>query len=257
MGHAVCHRPRRRPAGPHGTGRRRRLPDVLRLQRPGSPRPLEWHGHPPGRHHAACCPTRKFAASSAAATTSARSSRRLQRAVQSNGRPTAILIKTIKGYGMQGYEGSNVVHQKKNLNVEERQETARRLGIPLSDEATARADFYRPADGQRGTPLPDGAPDARWAATGRSRTVDCPSLAGAGSGALPGTARRFRRPAPLHHHGLRPHAVQTAGPSRTWADTSSRSCRTKPAPSAWKPCFARPASTPPKARSTGRSTAPR
>ncbi len=67
------------------------------------------------------------------------------RAMESNGRPTAILIKTIKGYGMQGYEGSNVVHQKKNLNVEERQETGRRLGIPLSDEALARADFYRPA----------------------------------------------------------------------------------------------------------------
>jgi len=67
-----------------------------------------------------------------------------ERAMQSNGRPTAILIKTIKGYGMQGYEGSNVVHQKKNLSVEERQDTARRLGIPLSDEAAARADFYRP-----------------------------------------------------------------------------------------------------------------
>ena len=38
------------------------------------------------------------------------------------------------------------MHQKKNLNVEERQETARRLGIPLSDEAAARADFYRPAE---------------------------------------------------------------------------------------------------------------
>ena len=67
-----------------------------------------------------------------------------QRAMQSEGRPTVILIKTIKGYGMQGYEGSNVVHQKKDLAVEERQETARRLGIPLSDEAAARADFYRP-----------------------------------------------------------------------------------------------------------------
>jgi pyruvate dehydrogenase E1 component len=67
-----------------------------------------------------------------------------ERAMQSDGRPTVILIKTIKGYGMQGYEGSNVVHQKKNLAVEERQETARRLGIPLSSEAAARADFYCP-----------------------------------------------------------------------------------------------------------------
>ncbi len=69
-----------------------------------------------------------------------------QRAMQARGRPTAILIKTIKGYGMQGYEGSNVVHQKKNLSGEERVETARRLGIPLADEAAARADYFRPAE---------------------------------------------------------------------------------------------------------------
>jgi pyruvate dehydrogenase E1 component len=69
-----------------------------------------------------------------------------QRAMAGNGRPTAILIKTIKGYGMQGHEGSNVVHQKKNLDVAERLETARRLGIPLPEDAIARADFYRPAE---------------------------------------------------------------------------------------------------------------
>jgi pyruvate dehydrogenase E1 component len=39
-----------------------------------------------------------------------------------------------------------VVHQKKNLSGEERVETARRLGIPLPDEAAARADYFRPAD---------------------------------------------------------------------------------------------------------------
>ena len=98
-----------------------------------------------------------------------------ERAVQSNGRPTAILIKTIKGYGMQGYEGSNVVHQKKNLSSEERQDTARRLGIPLSDEASARADFYRP---------PDDSEEVRYLTERRAalgggwprREVHCPSL---------------------------------------------------------------------------------
>ncbi len=97
------------------------------------------------------------------------------RAMESNGRPTAILIKTIKGYGMQGYEGSNVVHQKKNLNVEERQDTGRRLGIPLSDEALARADFYRPAeDSEELRYLTE-----RRRALGGSwpqRTVNCPPL---------------------------------------------------------------------------------
>ncbi len=98
-----------------------------------------------------------------------------QRAIESDGRPTAILIKTIKGYGMQGYEGSNVVHQKKNLSGEERLESARRLGIPLSDEAVARADFYRPA--------PD-SEELRYLMAHRTalggcwpqRTVNCPPL---------------------------------------------------------------------------------
>ncbi|MEO8225194.1 MAG: pyruvate dehydrogenase (acetyl-transferring), homodimeric type, partial [Gammaproteobacteria bacterium] len=99
-----------------------------------------------------------------------------ERAMQSTGRPTAILIKTIKGYGMQGYEGSNVVHQKKNLSVEERQETARRLGIPLSAEASARADFYRPGPESEELRYLE----AHRATLGGSwpvRTVSCPALA--------------------------------------------------------------------------------
>ena len=98
-----------------------------------------------------------------------------KRATQSDGRPTVILIKTIKGYGMQGYEGSNIVHQKKNLALEERQETARRLGIPLSDEAAARADFYcPPADSEEIRYL-----HARRTELGGAwpqRKVDCPAL---------------------------------------------------------------------------------
>jgi pyruvate dehydrogenase E1 component len=97
------------------------------------------------------------------------------RAVRSSDRPTAILIKTIKGYGMQGYEGSNVVHQKKNLATEERIETARRLGIPLADAAAARAEFYRP---------PEHSPEMRYLRERRAalggpwpqRLVQCPSL---------------------------------------------------------------------------------
>ncbi len=97
------------------------------------------------------------------------------RAQKSEGRPTAILIKTIKGYGMQGYEGSNVVHQKKNLNVEERVETARRLGIPLPADAAGRAEFYRPADDSEELRYLR----ARRTALGGSwprRQVDCPAL---------------------------------------------------------------------------------
>jgi pyruvate dehydrogenase E1 component len=98
-----------------------------------------------------------------------------RRAAATADRPTAILIKTIKGYGMQGYEGSNVVHQKKNLTAEERLETARRLGIPLTEAEIARADFYRPADD---------SPEMRYLRARREalggpwprRVVECPSL---------------------------------------------------------------------------------
>ena len=136
----------------HWNGTDARLADIMRILSDEEIRGIKRGGHDQRKIYAA-----------------------FQRAMQSSGRPTAILIKTIKGYGMQGYEGSNVVHQKKNLSVGERQETARRLGIPLSDEASARADFYRPAA--------DSA-ELRYLAEHRSslggswpeRIVDCPPL---------------------------------------------------------------------------------
>jgi pyruvate dehydrogenase E1 component len=69
-----------------------------------------------------------------------------QKAAETTGKPTAILIKTIKGFGMEGHEGSNIVHQKKDLNVDERVAAAQRLGIPLSEDEAKRAEFYIPAD---------------------------------------------------------------------------------------------------------------
>jgi pyruvate dehydrogenase E1 component len=98
-----------------------------------------------------------------------------EQAVRTEGRPTAILIKTIKGYGMQGHEGSNVVHQKKSLTAEERAETARRLGIPLTAEQIAAAEFYRPAED---------SPEMRYLQARRNalggawpqRRVECPAL---------------------------------------------------------------------------------
>ena len=70
-----------------------------------------------------------------------------QKAAKPNGRPSVILMKTIKGYGMgHAGEGKNTTHQKKNMNPEERIEAARRFGIPLSEEEAAKAKIYRPAD---------------------------------------------------------------------------------------------------------------
>jgi len=67
-----------------------------------------------------------------------------QRAAESTDKPTAILIKTIKGFGMEGHEGSNIVHQKKDLSGDERIAAARRLGIPLTEEQARAAEFYIP-----------------------------------------------------------------------------------------------------------------
>ncbi len=68
-----------------------------------------------------------------------------QRAIHSSGKPTVILIKTVKGDGIIGAEGSNTVHQKKNLDGEQRAQIAKNFGIPLSDEEIRRAAFYKPA----------------------------------------------------------------------------------------------------------------
>lgn len=70
------------------------------------------------------------------------------RAAKSVGKPTVILVKTVKGEGMgEGGQGRNTSHQKKNMSAEERRLCARQFGIPLDPEAVERADFYRPDEG--------------------------------------------------------------------------------------------------------------
>ncbi len=67
-------------------------------------------------------------------------------AVESN-RPTVILAKTIKGYGLgEAGEGRNVTHNQKKLNEEELREFRTRFGIPISDEEVAKAPFYKPPE---------------------------------------------------------------------------------------------------------------
>jgi pyruvate dehydrogenase E1 component len=68
-------------------------------------------------------------------------------AVEAQGRPTVILAKTIKGYGLgETGEGRNIAHNKKKANEEELREFRSRFGIPISDEDVAKAPFYRPPD---------------------------------------------------------------------------------------------------------------
>jgi len=68
-----------------------------------------------------------------------------ERAAKSSGRPTVILIKTVKGEGMgRSAEGQNTAHQKKSFSPQERIEIGKHFGIPLSDQALAQAQLYRP-----------------------------------------------------------------------------------------------------------------
>ncbi len=68
-------------------------------------------------------------------------------ALRSVGRPTVILAKTVKGYGLgEAGEGRNIAHNKKKANEDELREFRSRFGIPISDADLAKAPFYRPAE---------------------------------------------------------------------------------------------------------------
>jgi pyruvate dehydrogenase E1 component len=69
------------------------------------------------------------------------------RAMQSNGRPTVILAKTVKGYGLgETAEARMTAHQQKKLGDSDLIKIRDRFQLPLSDEATQHLDFYRPAE---------------------------------------------------------------------------------------------------------------
>ncbi|GBD89892.1 pyruvate dehydrogenase E1 component [bacterium BMS3Abin04] len=68
-------------------------------------------------------------------------------AVETKGKPTVILAKTVKGYGLgEAGEGKNITHSQKKLNEEELRHFRSRFGIPISDEDIANAPFYRPSE---------------------------------------------------------------------------------------------------------------
>ena len=178
-------------------------------------------------------------------------------AVECKGQPTVILAKTIKGYGLgEGGEGRNMTHNQKKLNEEELREFRTRFGIPISDEKVAEAPFYRP---------PDDSPEMKYLRERRKALGgSVPARirqTGDHDGATPcrlrqndGQARQQRpRQGDVHDDGLRPPARRPACATRRSASTSCRSCPTSRAPSAWKACSARSASTPTPASSTSRS----
>jgi len=70
-----------------------------------------------------------------------------QAAVDCKGKPSVVIAKTIKGYGLgEGGEGRNMTHNQKKLNEAELREFRTRFGIPISDERVAGAPFYKPPE---------------------------------------------------------------------------------------------------------------
>ena len=62
------------------------------------------------------------------------------------GRPTVILAKTVKGFGMgRAGEAQNITHQQKKLDDEALKEFRDRFNIPVTDEEIARLPFCRPS----------------------------------------------------------------------------------------------------------------
>ena len=67
-------------------------------------------------------------------------------AMKHTGRPTIILAKTVKGYGMGAAgEGQNTAHQQKKMDMEALRRFRDRFNIPVSDKEIEDVPFYKPA----------------------------------------------------------------------------------------------------------------
>ena len=68
-------------------------------------------------------------------------------AVEHKGRPTLILAKTVKGYGVAEIEARNPTHQQKELNDRAVQLFRQRFDITLPEDVATNVAFYRPPHG--------------------------------------------------------------------------------------------------------------
>jgi pyruvate dehydrogenase E1 component len=102
-------------------------------------------------------------------------------AVSHQTKPTVILAKTVKGYGLgQAGEGMNIAHQQKKMDVAALKAFRDRFKIPVPDDRIGEAPFYRPADDsvevqyirERRAALGGGLPQRR----GLSASLETPPL---------------------------------------------------------------------------------
>ena len=70
-----------------------------------------------------------------------------KKANETVGKPTVILAKTVKGYGMgDAAEGKNIAHGVKKVDVANLRQFRDRFNIPISDEDVENFAYYRPAE---------------------------------------------------------------------------------------------------------------
>ncbi|WP_072680254.1 pyruvate dehydrogenase (acetyl-transferring), homodimeric type [Arcobacter sp. LA11] len=70
-----------------------------------------------------------------------------KKAQDTKGKPTVILAKTVKGYGMgEAAEGKNIAHGVKKVDTTVLRQFRDRFDIPVSDEDVDNLKYYRPAD---------------------------------------------------------------------------------------------------------------
>jgi len=70
-----------------------------------------------------------------------------KKASESNGKPTVILAKTVKGYGLgTAGEALNIAHNAKKMAHEELLKFRSRFNIPINDEMVEQVAFYRPEE---------------------------------------------------------------------------------------------------------------
>jgi len=66
-------------------------------------------------------------------------------AVKHEGRPTIILAKTVKGFGMgEAGEGQNIAHQQKKMDIDALKEFRDRFNIPIADKVIADVPYFKP-----------------------------------------------------------------------------------------------------------------
>ena len=71
-----------------------------------------------------------------------------RQAVNTTGRPTVVLAKTVKGFGMgEAGEGQNINHQLKKMSTDAVRAFRDRFDLPISDEQLEEMPYLRPAPG--------------------------------------------------------------------------------------------------------------